>query len=165
MTHEFVFAVILWLCEGYALVRGGAPERAGAALMLLSVYISGLVLSPAVSPTSRFSHLEVGLFLVDLIAYAASLVLMLRAERFWTIWLSALFGVELLAHVLAIPNSPSLNLTYAILEQVWGYPLALLPAIGAWRHQQRLKTYGTDRSWSVSSNMSRQSALAISPDG
>jgi len=152
MNHQLVFVAVMWLCSGYAVLRGGGPERASAALMLISANVSELVLSPATFSASRFSHLEAGVFVVDLIDYAASLLIMLRAERFWTIWMSALFGVELLAHLLAIPGLPSLNLTYAILERIWGYPLVLLPAIGAWRHRQRLKTYGADRSWSVSSS-------------
>jgi hypothetical protein len=163
VNHKLVFDLLLLLCSGYALLRGGGPERAGAAIILLGSLASALVLSPKITPTSRFSHFELGVFIVDLAAYLASLIVMLRAERFWTIWMSALLGVELLTHLLAIPGTPKLNLTYAILETVWGYPLVLLPAIATWRHRRRLKLYGTDSSWSASWRSSRQREPMISP--
>lgn len=164
MNHQTVYVVFLCLCSGYALARGGGPERAAATLMLMSVAASAFSIPR--TPTSamlRFRHLEVSLFVNDLIAYAASVLLMLRSERFWTIWMSALFGVELSSHLLAMPGLPSLNLTYAILERVWGYPLALLPAIGTWRHRRRLTTYGEDRSWSGSSRASPRMTRPTSP--
>jgi hypothetical protein len=155
MSHWLAYDLLLLGSSGYALLRGGGPERAGALLMLAGVFASTILVSPIVSPTSRFSHLEWRILCVDFAAYLASTALMLRANRYWTIWMSGIMGVGLLAHLLAIPGWPSLNLTYAILEKIWGYPLALLPAIGAWRHRGRLMKHGSDKSWNDFSLQSR----------
>jgi hypothetical protein len=165
VNHQLVYLVILLLSSGYALLRGGGPERAGASLVLLGSVLSVVLLSPKISPVSRFTRLESGVFLVDLLAYAASLILMLRANRFWTLWMTAMLGVELLAHLLAVPGMATFNLTYAIVERIWGYPLALLPAIGTWRHRQRLRRYGTDSSWSASWRRSAPEMWPGSPVG
>jgi hypothetical protein len=143
-----VFFVLLALCCGYAWIKGGAPERAGAL-----IFAAAAVLSTALASArpSRFGSVELGVFAVDVAMLAALLVLALRANRFWPLCVTALQVIGTAGHAVKLADPKVFPLAYAIVLALWSYPMLFLLALGTWNHQKRLTRYGADKSWSNSS--------------
>ena len=81
-----IYFTFIGLCCLYAMLRGGPPERIGAAIFA-TAYILSLI--AASSGGARYEWVEVGVFAVDVAMLLALLALALRANRFWTLWVAA----------------------------------------------------------------------------
>jgi hypothetical protein len=144
MPFPYRFLVFQALLVGsllYALLRGGLPERIAALMMVLA-----FVLSEALSSHTQFHHFETGVFLVDLAFFAALYLLSLRTTRYWPLWMCAMQGLEVLAHLIILV-SPEESPAYAIMVQFWAYPMQTLLIVATWRHRRRVKLYGADPAW------------------
>jgi hypothetical protein len=144
--HAVLFDILLVVACLYALVRGGAPERLVALMLVAAFYASIRVTAPY---PYGFHHVEVGLFLVDLALFAALYLLSLFSTRFWPIWMTAMQGLSLLAHVMALTPQPS-AFGYQALEEFWAIPQLILLIVATYRHRRRLARNGTDTSWTIS---------------
>ena len=142
---NYYFVGLLVICATYAFAAGGAPERIGAAAYTLSVAATYLVLW---SESSEWRTLEFGVFIVDALVFVVFVFLALRASRFWPIWVSELLGLGLLGHVARWAGPTVIPWAYAVVLTIWSYPILAIIALGTFKHQQRLKRFGTDRSWS-----------------
>lgn len=136
---------LLLLCWGYALLRGGAPERAGTTIVLVG---SLLTLAAVSSQARSYASVETGVFLVDAATLVAFLILALRAERFWPLWLTALQLLGITGHLVKAADPGLIPKAYAFAAIFWSYPMLLILVLGTWRHQRRLALHGVDRSWS-----------------
>lgn len=146
-----VYYSFLLACCVYVALRGAAPEKFGAAIILVGSILSTVALS---SPARRFTSVEVGVFVVDVAALTALLVLSLRAERFWPLWVTALQFIATAAHAVKLIDSDLIRAVYAIVMGLWTYPVLLIIVFGTWNHQRRLARFGVDKSWSSSSGRS-----------
>jgi hypothetical protein len=146
-----VYYALLLLCWGYALLRGGAPERIGATIVLVG---SLLTLAAVSSLAVSYASVETGVLLVDAATLVAFLILALRAERFWPIWLTALQLIGTTGHVIKLVEPDIIPRAYAFAAIFWSYLMLPLLALGTWRHQQRLARNGVDKSWSTFSGRS-----------
>jgi len=148
MVNTIVYLVLLIACCLYAYARGGAPEQIAAAIIAV-----GSVLTYAVMPTSGTSYHSVRLdaFLIDLACLIGFLVLALRAERYWPLWVTALQIIGIAGHGVKLADPDVVRRAFAFALAFWSYPMLLLIALGTWQHQRRLKHFGTDPSWSSSS--------------
>lgn len=146
-----IFYAMVALCCGYAWIRGGPPERWGAAIFLAA---GGLTQAALSAPGVRFNDVEVGVLIVDCAMLVALAVLAVRAERFWPLWVTALQLIGIAAHAIKASNPEGLRLAYSLALSMWGYPMLLSLAAGTWFHQRRLVRFGADRSWSTSSRPS-----------
>lgn len=160
MLRVYVFIALLVLATGYALARGGAPEKVAAGLFLAAFVASMLVQSQF---PVRFYGVELGVFIVDCAMLAALLAVALRAERFWPIWMTGLQAVAVAAHLAKMANPAVIPWAYAAMLAFWSYPMMAMLAIGTWRHRQRMAAFGADRSWSSSSPPSRDAGPPIWP--
>lgn len=148
MTRLILF-LVLWLGScGYALVRGGAPERIGAAIFLAAALLSAVVQSPA---GVHFHAVEIGVLLVDLGVFAGFFGLALLAERFWPIWMSAMQAVAVLSHLAIALNPKVIPWGYWNAATLWSYPMLLLLVFATAQHRRRLARSGADPSWRRSS--------------
>lgn len=145
MVKLLFFNALLMACCGYALWRGGAPERIGAAIILFG---TALTVVAASGSANRFGSVEVGIFVVDVAGSVAFLILALRAERFWPLWMTALQAIETAGHAVKLVDPIVMRWAYAFVLAIWMYPMLVLLAVGTWRHQTRLTRFGEDRSWS-----------------
>ena len=143
---NYLFWALLIATSVYAFAAGGAPERLGAAGYLLSCTASFIVLS--IAPLTRFHAVEVGLFAVDVLTFIAFTLLALRADRLWTMWVSALLGLGVLGHLARWLGPDVIPWAYAVILTVWSYPILAIMAIGTLNHQRRLARHGKDPSWS-----------------
>jgi hypothetical protein len=148
MVVNYVFLILLIACCFYAFVKGAAPERIG-----MAIYAAGSVLTLlAVSaPSIRFKGVEVGVFIVDVCVFFSFVLLALRADRFWPIWVSALIGLGVLGSLAMLMHPRVIPWAYAVVLSIWSYPILMLIAVGTRNHQLRLTRDGADPSWTRSS--------------
>lgn len=139
------YYVLLDLCWMYALLRGGLPERIAATILAIGSTLTVAALS---SLAIRFGSIEIGVFLVDVATLVGFLILALRAERYWPLWLTALQILGMAGHAVKEADPSTIRQAYAFALAFWSYPMLLLIAVGTWRHQRRLALYGVDKSWS-----------------
>jgi len=128
----------------YALLRGGAPERLVSLMMVVA-----WILTMALNSRTEFSHFEAGVFLVDIVFFAALYLLSLFTTRFWPIWMCAMQGLDVLSHLIAV-MSPWDAPGYAIMVQFWAYPMEALLIVATRRHRHRLRQAGADPAWARS---------------
>jgi hypothetical protein len=147
----YPFFALLLACTLYAFAAGGTPERIGAAAYALACIASHLVYS---APPIKFRSVEVGVLIVDIIVFVAFIVLALRANRYWPIWVSGLLGLGVLAHLARWAGSGTMPWAYQMVLVIWSYPILALMALGTFNHQRRLTRFGSDPSWSSSSGRS-----------
>jgi hypothetical protein len=139
------YNILLTSCLVYALWRGGAPERFGAGILGIGSVLSRLVIS---GRGASFRSIETGVLIIDILCLAAFVILALRAERFWPLWVAALMLLTVAAHGVRLADPEMLLRAYAFLIIVWSYPAILLVIVGTWRHQQRILSFGHDEAWS-----------------
>jgi hypothetical protein len=146
-----IYYSFLLVCCAYVALRGAAPERIGASIILVGSILSTAALS---SPAGRFTSVEAGVFLVDLAAFVGLLVLSLRAERLWPLWVTALQLIATAAHAVKLMEPGLIRAAYAIVMGLWTYPVLLIIVFGTFNHQRRMARFGVDRSWSSFSGRS-----------
>jgi hypothetical protein len=144
---NYVFTALMLACCAYAFVGGGAPERIGAAIFLI-----GSVLTYAALETSpiKYRGVEIGAFIVDLATFLAFVLLALRANRYWPLWVSALLGLGLVGHLAMLLHPRVIPWAYAVVLSIWSYPILLLMAAGTYAHRRRSTGNGADPSWTRS---------------
>lgn len=138
-----VFEALFVGTLAYAGLRGGAPERITALLFAVAYFLS---LAQHAEHMNEFDRVNIGLFLVDLSLFAALYLLSLFTTRFWPIWMSAMQGLDVIAHVLPLVE-PGPGYAYAIMVQFWAYPMQALLIVATWRHRRRLERNGADPAW------------------
>lgn len=150
---NYYFPALLFVCCLYAFVAGGAPERLGAAAYGLACVASHVVVS---APAIQFRSVEKGVFVVDVLVFVAFIILALRANRFWPIWVSALLGLGVLAHLARWTGPSAVPWAYQVIMSIWSYPILAIIAIGTFNHRRRLVRTGADPSWSRPAGASAQ---------
>ena len=139
-----LFIAFLLVALGYALRRGGGPERAMAGIAAALV-MSDQLLHLLVPP--EFEGLDTGHLAIDLAGAGATFLLAMSAHRFWPM-IAAVFHIfPLLAHLakgLEVPMHPIAYLTMQVAVS-WLVPPLLI--LGTWRHRRRLAANGSDPSW------------------
>jgi hypothetical protein len=145
LRNAFFYTALLGVAA-YALTRGGGPERA-VALLFLTAAVATILVLPS---QAIFHNVATGILLVDSALFAGLLAVSIRAERFWPLWMTALQGIAVAGHGAKAVNPHVIPFAYAVLLVFWGYPMVALLGVATWRHQHRLKKYGTDRSWTRS---------------
>lgn len=148
---NYTFVTLLALTTLYALWAGGGPERVAATVYALSVVVTHLAL---LASNQHWRNLEIGVLIVDAATFAIFVLIALRADRFWPLWVSALLGIALLGHLGRFVMPDTYWLAYAKVLAMWSYPILALMVMGTFLHRRRLKLYGADRSWTSSSGRS-----------
>jgi hypothetical protein len=143
-VNYYFFALLFAVCL-YAVAFGGGPERVGATAYALACVASHLVYS---APPIKFRSVEIGVFIVDVLIFVVFVVLTVRANRFWPIWVSALLGLGVLGHLARWAGPDTIPWAYQLVLSIWSYPILATVAIGTFNHRRRVARFGTDRSWS-----------------
>jgi hypothetical protein len=145
MSRIDLFLVLLTAVCFYSAIRGGQPEKRAVIIFIAGIGLT--ILAPS-SSAHRFTHPELGIFIVDLAILAAFSMLALNAERYWTIWICSMQVIQVLSHIPMMLIPDLLPQAYYVIAAFWVYPMLIVLTIGTYRHQQRLQLYGADRSWS-----------------
>ena len=109
---------------GYALLRGGAPERIGAL-----AYGADWALTPAVQ-LHPLARLQWGVLGLDTIAALVLLGLALRSDRWWPLLAAALSLLVLVEHLGYAAAPHGLAWAYFAGEEIWSYAVLLALVLG-----------------------------------
>lgn len=146
------FILLLVLALGYALRRGGGPERTMVAIGVTMV-LSDQILHLAVD--AEYLRLDLGHLAIDLFGSAATILLAMMALRFWPMVAAVLHTLPMLAHwsrALDVSMHPA---AYMIMQVASSWLVPPLLVIATWHHRQRLLQNGSDPSWRSLSPQSR----------
>lgn len=122
--------VLLLSCGLYVLARGEMPERTGLAIIALGSVLSSVLMAP---PAQLHGGAGTDALWVDALVAAALVVLALRTDRFWTLWVAALQLVGIGAHLVNLANPGIARIGYPVVMSLWGYAMVLLVTAGAYR--------------------------------
>jgi len=148
---DFFLALMVAVCF-YSAIRGGQPERRAVMIFVLGTILTVIAAS---SSENRFAQPEVGILITDLAMLSAFVMLALNAERYWTIWICSMQIIQVLSHIPKMLIPELLPQAYFVIAAIWAYPMLIVLTIGTYRHQQRLRRFGVDRSWSDFSSLPR----------
>lgn len=142
---RLILFLILWLgCCFYALARGGAPEKIGAAIFLAAALLSVALEQPN---GARWNSVELGVLAVDLAVFVGFFMLSVGANRFWPLWMSGMQGVQVFSHFAIALDAKVIPWAYWNAQTLWAYPMLVLLAVATLRHRSRLRRRGADPSW------------------
>ena len=148
---DFFLSLLVVVCL-YSTIKGGQPER-GVVLTCVIGFVMTII--AASSSSDMYLHPEIGVLFVDFAMLCAFIALALSAERFWTIWICAMQVIQVLSHIPKMIIPELLPQAYYVIVAFWAYPMLLALTIGTYRHQQRLRQFGVDKSWSDFSPLQR----------
>ena len=142
------FNLLLFAICGYALWRGGSPERWGAGSCLLAAAATLIAPLPG-GPVYR--SLEIEIMVIDLVLLAVLLVLAMKANRYWPIWAAAAHSTAVAVHLTKAINPSIVWPLYAVAASASSIAVILILWVGTLRHRKRLRLYGSDRPWRTTS--------------
>lgn len=135
MPHYFFWSLLLLTC-GYALWRGRKYEQLSAVVCVAATIFSILFHA---SWQQRYMGLELSDVVIDSLVLAAFVVIALRSDRFWPLWVAGLQLTINMSHFLKMVQPGLMPYAYAAAERFWSYPTLVIIAVGAWRqHRRRL---------------------------
>jgi hypothetical protein len=148
MIGPLDFNILQALVSGYALWRGGAPERWAGVLLALAAAATWLAYTYT-PDAMRFRSVEAWVLVVDLALTAALWLLALRSNRIWPMLITALQFVSTLVHISKAIDLGMSPFAYYFLLKFSGYPILLALALGTARHDARLRRFGVDMPWAA----------------
>ena len=144
MTNIIVFNLILAATCGYALVVGGAPERAAALVFVTAAVVTFLI------PNDDYQSVASAVLLIDFCTFVAMTAIALKANRFWPLYESSLLLITLAVHGVKAYQPTFAYWMYHGAVGKMAYPTLILLVVGVLRHRRRVAAYGADRDWSHS---------------
>ena len=141
MLSPFTYWMLLLAVTACAFVWGKVDERMAAAICIVATIATKLVHTPL---SSRFTHVEVGVMIVDLATLVGFTVIALRSERFWPLWVAGLQLTTIIAHIFKVVDLELVPKVYAAASRFWVYPIFLIIVVGTWRSHQRSRQERAD---------------------
>ena len=139
MLSPFTYWIVMLAVSAYAFARGQLDERLAATICIAATIGTILVHSPL---SVRFSSVEVGVLIVDVIALLAFTAIALRTDRFWPLWVAGLQLTTTMAHFLKAVDLQMMPQVYAAAARFWVYPIFLIIVVGTWRSSRREQDEG-----------------------
>ncbi|MBA3670353.1 MAG: hypothetical protein H0W71_09900 [Sphingomonas sp.] len=135
MLSPLSYWTLLLAVTLYAFLRGRLDERFAAIICIFATVATIVVSSPL---SRRFTDIEFGVLIVDLLALLAFTAIALRSKRFWPLWVAGFQLTSTFAHVMKAVHLDLIPQVYAAAERFWVYPIFLVIVVGTWRSHQRL---------------------------
>jgi hypothetical protein len=134
MPRYLIFWAILLLTCAYALWRGRKYEQIAALICLAATILSVSMSSPL---NQRYVGIEIGDLIVDTSVLVAFILVALRSDRFWPLWVAGLQLTMNISHLLKALRPDLIPIAYAAAERFWSYPILIIILIGTWRTHRR----------------------------
>lgn len=129
--RELLFDLLLFGTCGYALLYGRQDARiVGAACIAASI--------ASLAVAARYSGVETGVLMIDLLTLGVFVFVALRSDRFWPLWISGLQLTTTIGHVLKAIQLDLVPIAYAVALRFWAYPILIILAVATWRNHQRV---------------------------
>lgn len=141
--HQILFVLLQAVSSGYAVIRGGAPERMTGIALVLAAFATRF----ASQFEGAYQMVVGGVVLIDIVLLLSLLGLALTSARFWPMAMAGMHGCGLLGHFAKALGSDIVPKAYFALVSFWGFPMCVLLLVATWRHRVRLKRYGVDYAW------------------
>jgi hypothetical protein len=140
MATKYIFWTLLLLSCGYALWRGRKYEQLSAVIFITASIASVLARSPI---DERYLGVEISDLMIDSFVIISMLVIALRSDRFWPLWVAGLQITIGMSHLLKAIQPDLLPLAYAAAGRFWSYPTLIILFIATWRqHRRRVEEQG-----------------------
>ena len=130
MTLLEVYLVTLLLACSYAYWSGGETEKQAAVIMVAGSVLTGLM-------ATGWRSVDLGVLVVDLAVLVALVVLMLRTDKYWLLWITAFHVIGVLTHVARLIDPAILPQAYAIGQGFWAYPMLVTLVLGVSENRRR----------------------------
>jgi hypothetical protein len=145
--HVILFG-LLWLGAcGYALLRGGTPER-----IMALCFVAGALLSPIVQHlehgrSGAFHRIELGVLSIDTLMFAVTMWLALYSTRGWSFPMASMQATLPISHLANATAPQGVPNAYFAMAVFIALPQLALLGVATWRHRRRLSTIGIDFAW------------------
>lgn len=130
-----IFLSLLILSCGYALWKGNRDARMVAIACCLATLATHYAIAPL---RERYSSLEEGVLIVDGLTLLVFVLVALRSDRFWPLWVAGLQLTTAIGHMLKGVHLDLLPHAYGAALRFWSYPILLILVVGTFRNQRRL---------------------------
>ena len=134
MHSFYVFWALLLLSCGYAVLRGRHHERLVALICLAATLVSHSIRLPL---NERYVGLEMGDVAVDFAVLLAFVVVALRSDRFWPLWIAGIQLTMSVTHILKALQPDLIPIAYAAAVRFWSYPILIILAVATYRARRR----------------------------
>ena len=135
MAPSLFWTLLSFVCA-YALWRGSKDERIAAMVCLGASLATRFLVSPL---STRYQNIETGLVVLDILVFVGFLLIALRSERFWPLWIAGLQLTNGMSHLLKAVDYGLMPSAYAAAAAFWSYPILVIIAIGTFRTHRRIK--------------------------
>ena len=137
MLAPLFYTLLLVAVTVYAYGRGHFDERLAA-----TICVAGSLTTLALSKTGidLYAGIEGSIFLIDVLALAAFILLALRSNRFWPLWVAGFQLTSVFSHLLKATHWSLIPQVYAAAERFWIYPIFLAIVVGTWRSRRRWRS-------------------------
>lgn len=133
MFPSFFWTLLILTC-GYALWRGRTDERTVALACLAASVATRFAVSPV---DSRYGGVETGLLAIDAALLLTFVVIALRSQRFWPLWVAGLQLTSSMAHAIKAVDLDLLPKAYGAAAIFWSYPILVILFVATWRSYRR----------------------------
>ncbi|MFM5916462.1 MAG: hypothetical protein ACKOOL_02895 [Novosphingobium sp.] len=127
--------------------HGGRPEKYASTVFVAS-FVAELVYNQFTG-ASDFRTFSPFRLVLDTSVFIGLLLISLRANRWWPMWLSALQLIVVAGHISAWMRIPAIAGVYWGMTAIPFYPENIILLAGIQRHRQRLAMFGHYPDWSV----------------
>lgn len=139
---SILLVILFWLLMvvscGYALWRGRKYERIAALICIFATILTvvGHVVVRRYRPD--YSGVEISDLIIDGWMLAAFIIVALRSDRFWPLWVAGLQLTISVSHVFKAAKPDLLPMAYGAAERFWSYPILAILFLAAWRQHRRM---------------------------
>lgn len=131
MLRVILFDLLLFSTCGYALLYGRLDARIVGGVCVAANFASYAMVS-------RYHGVELGVLAIDLLTLAAFVLVALRSDRFWPLWISGLQLTTTIGHLLKAIQLDLVPIAYAVSLRFWAYPILIILAVATWRNRRRM---------------------------
>lgn len=129
-----LYWTLLFAITLYAFLKGTSEHRLAAAGCVAATLATRLLRSPG---AEKYSDMEFGVLAVDVSLFTLFLIIALRSQRFWPLWIAGFHLVTVAAHAIKAMKIDLIPTAYALAVQFWSYPVLLCIGVAVWRAQRR----------------------------